>query len=161
MITGYVPGVYDMLHLGHLRIIEATAARCDRLIVGVVTDDAPMAMKGRQPVIPFDERIALVAALRMVDAAVADVGPDKRIAWRAHRFDIVFKGDDWQGTPKGDRLEAQMREIGATVRYLPYTKGVSSSVLRPRRYHRVGDSVTADVTPDPVAASGNRPSTIR
>ena len=114
MITGYVPGVYDMLHLGHLRIIEEAVARCDRVIVGVVTDDAAMAMKGRQ-----------------------------------------------QGTPKGDRLEAQMREIGATVRYLPYTKGVSSSVLRPRRYHRVGDSVTADVTPDPVAASGNRPSTIR
>ena len=49
MLTGYVPGGFDMLHIGHLNILSSAAARCDRLIVGVATDDSLEHMKGRAP----------------------------------------------------------------------------------------------------------------
>ena len=130
MLTGYVPGGFDMLHIGHLNILTAAAARCERLIVGVATDESLERMKGRRPIVPHAERMALVGALRMVDAIVADVDQDKRLAWRRSPFDVLFKGTDWQGTDKGRRLEEQMAEVGARVVYLPYTPTTSSTMLR-------------------------------
>ena len=128
MLTGYVPGGFDMLHIGHLNILNSAAARCDRLIVGVATDDSLERMKGRPPIVPHTERMALVGALRMVDAVVPDL--DKRLAWRRCPFDVLFKGTDWRGTEKGRALEAQIEEVGARVVYLPYTPTTSSTMLR-------------------------------
>ncbi|MFT3876996.1 MAG: adenylyltransferase/cytidyltransferase family protein [Propioniciclava sp.] len=129
-VVGYVPGGFDMLHIGHLNILRAARERCDRLIVGVATDEALIAMKNRAPVVPHRERMELVAHLRFVDDVVTDVSQDKREAWRRHPFDVLFKGDDWLGTPKGAQLEAEMAEVGARVLYLPYTAGTSSTMLR-------------------------------
>lgn len=128
--VGYVPGGFDMFHIGHLNILRAARARCDRLVVGVATDEALAAMKGRAPVIPHEERMEIISSLRFVDAVVPDVDQDKRVAWRANRFDVLFKGTDWLGTAKGERLEAEMREVGARVVYLPYTPTTSSTMLR-------------------------------
>lgn len=129
-VVGYVPGGFDMLHIGHLNVLRAARERCDHLVVGVALDESLIAQKGRPPVIPFHERMEIVASLRFVDEVVADVGQDKRLAWDARRFDVLFKGDDWQGAPKGTRLEAEMAEVGARVVYLPYTASTSSSMLR-------------------------------
>ncbi|MBO3100547.1 adenylyltransferase/cytidyltransferase family protein [Cellulomonas fengjieae] len=129
-VVGYVPGGFDMLHIGHLNVLRAARARCDRLVVGVAVDDSLLAMKGRLPVIPHHERMELVASLRFVDDVVSDFSQDKRVAWHAHPFDVLFKGDDWKGTPKGERLEAEMAELGAQVVYLPYTASTSSTMLR-------------------------------
>ena len=74
--------------------------------------------------------MALVSALRMVDAVVPDLDQDKRLAWERSPFDILFKGTDWKGTEKGDALEAQIMEVGARVVYLPYTPTTSSTMLR-------------------------------
>lgn len=138
MITGYVPGGFDMLHIGHLNILREAAKRCDRLIAGVATDESLYAMKNRYPVISFDERIQIVGALRMVDLAVPDTSQDKRLAWQANHFDVIFKGSDWQGTAKGERLEAEMAEVGAQVVYMPYTLSTSSTMLR--------EAITAGLT---------------
>lgn len=129
-MTGYVPGGFDMFHQGHLNILRAARERCDRLVVGVVTDEALTRMKGRPPVIPLKERCDLISSLRFVDAVVVDLDQDKRLAWRLQPFDILFKGDDWKGTDKGARLEAEMAEVGAQVVYLPYTPSTSSTALR-------------------------------
>jgi glycerol-3-phosphate cytidylyltransferase len=128
--VGYVPGGFDMFHVGHLNILRAARARCSRLVVGVATDEALVAMKGRAPVVPLMERMEIVSSLRFVDAVVPDVDQDKRVAWRANHFDVLFKGTDWLGTAKGERLEAEMREVGAKVVYLPYTPTTSSTMLR-------------------------------
>lgn len=119
-----------MLHVGHLNILRAARERCDYLIVGVATDEALIAMKGRPPVVPHQERMEMVASLRFVDQVVADFSQDKRVAWQTHPFNILFKGDDWLGTPKGERLEAEMAEVGARVIYMPYTPSTSSTMLR-------------------------------
>lgn len=128
--TGYVPGGFDMLHIGHLNILRAARERCDHLVVGVATDESLAAMKGRAPVIPQEERMEIIAQLRFVDEVVEDISQDKRVAWRARPFDVLFKGTDWQGTPKGARLEADLAEVGARLVYLPYTPSTSSTLLR-------------------------------
>ena len=130
MITGYVPGGFDMLHVGHLNILTEAAKRCDRLIAGVATDESLERMKGHGPIVPLAERMAMVAALRMVDSVVPDYDQDKRLAWKRSPFDVLFKGTDWEGTDKGRRLEAEMAEVGASVIYLPYTPTTSSTMLR-------------------------------
>ena len=130
MITGYVPGGFDMLHVGHLNILTEAAKRCDHLIAGVATDESLERMKGRSPIVPLAERMAMVAALRMVDSVVPDYDQDKRLAWERSPFDVLFKGTDWEGTDKGSRLEAEMAEVGASVIYLPYTPTTSSTMLR-------------------------------
>ena len=130
MITGYVPGGFDMLHVGHLNILTEAAKRCDHLIAGVATDESLERMKGRSPIVPLAERMAMVAALRMVDSVVPDYDQDKRLAWKRSPFDVLFKGTDWEDTDKGSRLEAEMAEVGASVIYLPYTPTTSSTMLR-------------------------------
>ena len=130
MITGYVPGGFDMLHVGHLNILTEAAKRCDHLIAGVPTDESLERMKGRGPIVPLTERMSMVAALRMVDSVVPDYDQDKRLAWKRSPFDVLFKGTDWKDTDKGRRLEAEMAEVGASVVYLPYTPTTSSTMLR-------------------------------
>lgn len=128
--TGYVPGGWDMFHIGHLRILERARSQCDRLIVGVVTDEGLVAAKGRPPMVPFAQRAAVVAAVGLVDEVVADTSSNKLLAWERVGFDVLFKGDDWQGTAKGDRLEAEMAQVGVELRYFPYTPHTSSTALR-------------------------------
>ena len=130
MITGYVPGGFDMLHVGHLNILTEAAKRCDHLIAGVATDESLERMKGRGPIVPLTERMSMVAALRMVDSVVPDYDQDKRLAWKRSPFDVLFKGTDWKDTDKGRSLEAEMAEVGASVVYLPYTPTTSSTMLR-------------------------------
>lgn len=129
-VTGYVPGGFDMFHIGHLNILRASRERCDRLVVGVATDESLTAMKGRPPVIPHAERMEIVSQFRFVDEVIPDVSQDKRVAWRSHPFNVLFKGTDWQGTPKGYRLERELGQVGASVIYLPYTPSTSSTMLR-------------------------------
>lgn len=129
-VMGYAPGAFDLFHIGHLNILKRAADNCDRLIVGVVSDEMLLKAKGRLPVIPLAERMEIVRNLRFVDAVHAEVLPDKIDTWRQVGFDVIFKGDDWRGTPKGDRLERDFAAVGVTVHYFPYTVHTSSSLLR-------------------------------
>jgi glycerol-3-phosphate cytidylyltransferase len=129
-IVGYVPGAYDMFHIGHLNILKRARRECDHLIAGVVTDEVLELAKGRAPIVPLAERLAVVGSMACVDAVVTDLSSDKLVMWEKLRFDVIFKGDDWKGTPKGDRLETSMASVGARVVYFPYTVHTSSTALR-------------------------------
>jgi glycerol-3-phosphate cytidylyltransferase len=128
--VGYVPGAWDMFHIGHLNILLRAREQCDRLIVGVVTDEALHQAKGKFPVIPLEERVEVIRHLAMVDDVVVDFSPDKLEVWERVGFDVLFKGDDWRGTPKGEKLEADMASVGVRVIYFPYTVHTSSTLLR-------------------------------
>lgn len=129
-VVGYAPGAYDLFHIGHLNILKRASEHCDRLIAGVVSDEMLLRTKGRLPVIPLAERLEIVRAVRYVDAVHAEVVPDKLETWRDVRFDVLFKGDDWRGTPKGEKLERDFAAVGVEVRYFPYTMHTSSTLLR-------------------------------
>ena len=128
--VGYAPGVYDLFHIGHLNILKHARANCDYLIAGVVSDEMALLAKGKAPVVPLAERLEIVSHIKFVDEAVAEVVPDKIDTWRSVGFDVIFKGDDWRGTAKGRKLEADFAEVGVEVVYFPYTVHTSSSLLR-------------------------------
>lgn len=129
-VIGYAPGAYDLFHVGHLNILRRAAAECDHLIAGVVTDEVVLAAKGKEPIVPFRERIEIVRSIRYVDQAVVDEHVDKFDSWRQLRYDVLFKGDDWRGTAKAQRLEGLLDGVGARVVYFPYTIHTSSTALR-------------------------------
>lgn len=129
-VVGYAPGVFDMFHIGHLNVLTRAKENCDFLIVGVVTDDRVEAVKGTRPLMPLAERLELISSLDLVDQVVVDDSIDKTEMWDQLHFDVIFKGDDWRGTPKGDQLEKGMADRGARVFYFPYTQHISSTRLR-------------------------------
>ena len=129
-IVGYAPGAYDLFHVGHLNILRHAKRRCDYLIAGVVADEVLELTKGRRPIIPLAERMEILRHISYVDEVVAEVQPDKVETWRSVGFDVIFKGDDWRGTPKGDRLERDFAAVGVEVIYFPYTVHTSSTALR-------------------------------
>jgi len=127
---GYTTGVFDMFHIGHLNILKKAKEQCDYLIVGVSTDELIEAVKNKRPIIPFDERLAIVGALRFVDEAVPQVNKNKLEAREAYKFDAMFVGDDWKGKPLFREAEEKLNELGVDVIYFPYTKDISSTKLR-------------------------------
>jgi glycerol-3-phosphate cytidylyltransferase len=129
-VVGYVPGAWDMFHIGHLNILRRAREHCDHLVVGVVLDEVMRSAKGKHPMVPFAERLEVVSHISYVDEAVPDISSDKLDMWHRLHFDVLFKGDDWKGTPKGDRLEESLAGVGVRVVYFPYTGHTSSTRLR-------------------------------
>jgi len=128
--VGYAPGVFDLFHIGHLNLLRNAADACDHLVAGVVTDEQAMRAKGIRPVVPLDERLAIVESIRFVDEAVPEDTPHKMDMWERLHFDTIIKGDDWKGTDRGDKLESDFAAVGVDVVYVPYTVQTSSTMLR-------------------------------
>lgn len=129
-LIGYVPGAFDLFHVGHLNALWQARRGCDVLVAGVVADEVCVETKGVLPVVPLAERLEIVEAIGIVDAVYAEHTRDKVESWRQVGFHRLFKGDDWQGTAKGRRLERQMGVLGVEVTYFPYTLQTSSTALR-------------------------------
>lgn len=127
-IIGYTTGVYDLFHIGHLNLLRRAKEQCDYLIVGVSVDEL-VQYKHKHPVIPFEERIQIVQAIRYVDEAVPQENMDKMAAWEKYHFDVMFVGDDWKGTDKWNKLEKDFEKVGVKIVYFPYTKGTSSTLI--------------------------------
>lgn len=126
MIIGYTTGVYDLFHVGHLNLLKNAKGMCDKLIVGVTVDEL-VAYKGKQSMIPFEDRIELVRSCKYVDAAVPQYDMDKLTACKKLGAQILFVGDDWYGTDKWKQYDRDFAEAGIKIIYFPYTKGISST----------------------------------
>ena len=93
-------GVFDLFHIGHLRLIERAKTECDFLRVGLLSDEQVIHFKQHASVIPLEERMAIVAAIRYVDEVVAINGSPSRIEeWHRRPFDCFVSGDDYEGDP--------------------------------------------------------------
>ena len=121
-----------MFHIGHLNLLRRAKEQCDYLIVGVSTDELIEREKGKSPVIPLEERMEIVKAIRYVDEVVVQQDKDKLGAYLSldKKFDVMFVGSDWKGTAQWERYEEQFKPYGVKIVYLPYTDGVSSTLLR-------------------------------
>jgi glycerol-3-phosphate cytidylyltransferase len=128
MVIGYTTGVFDLFHIGHLNMLKNAKSMCDRLIVGVTTDEL-VSYKHKKAVIPFEERIEIVRSIKYVDAAIAQENMDKFEAWKKLKFDIMFVGDDWYNTERWNIYEEQFKSVGVRIIYFPYTKGTSSTLI--------------------------------
>lgn len=128
-IIGYTTGVFDLFHIGHLNILKNAKEHCDYLIVGVTIDEL-VSYKGTNAVIPFEERIKIVEAIKYVDQVVPQENMDKMEAWEKLKFNKMFVGSDWKGTDKWNQFEEDFLKVGVTIEYFPYTKGTSSTHLK-------------------------------
>lgn len=128
---GYTAGVYDMFHVGHLNVIMNAKQHCEYLIVAISTDEVVLKNKHKKTIINYEDRARIVEAIRYVDEVVPQVDySDKKSAAVKYGIDVMFVGDDWQGTEKWNRIERELSEIGVDVVYLPYTQSISSTILR-------------------------------
>ncbi|MBP3442589.1 MAG: adenylyltransferase/cytidyltransferase family protein [Clostridia bacterium] len=129
-IIGYTTGVFDMFHIGHLNILKNAKARCDYLIVGVSTDDVVEEYKNHRPIIPFEERVEIVSAIKYVDEVVPQTSMNKMEAYNKLKFDVLFHGSDWKGSDMYNKIIEEFSAIGVAVEFLPHTEGTSSTMLR-------------------------------
>jgi glycerol-3-phosphate cytidylyltransferase len=116
-------GTFDVLHIGHLRLLERVRELGDRLVVGVSSDALNTSKKNRPAVFQQDERLAIVAALRFVDEVFLEESLErKREYLLAHNADVLAMGDDWAG--KFDEFS----DICEVV-YFPRTPSISTTAV--------------------------------
>lgn len=128
MIIGYTTGVYDLFHVGHLNLLRNAKGMCDKLMVGVTTDEL-VKYKNKKPVIPFEERIEIVRNIKYVDMAIPQKEIDKFEAWKKYKFDVLFVGDDWYQDKYWEEMEKKFKKVGVKIMYFPYTKTTSSTLI--------------------------------
>ena len=128
MVIGYTTGVYDLFHVGHLNMLRNAKSLCDKLIVGVSTDEL-VKYKFKKAVIPFKERIKIIRSIRYVDVAIPQADINKFLAWKKIKYNILFVGDDWYGEKKWKDFEKTLKKKDVKIIYFPYTKGTSSTIL--------------------------------
>ena len=129
IIIGYTTGVFDLFHVGHVRILKKSKSLCDKLIVGVSTDNLVKKYKNKYPVISQKERMEVVKSNKYVNYVVSQNTLDKFISWKRLKYDIMFVGDDWYDTKKWQELDKKFKKVGVRIVYLPYTKGTSSTKI--------------------------------
>ena len=116
-------GTFDVFHVGHVRVLNRSAALGDRLVVGVSSDKLNFAKKGRNPVFRQDERLEIVANVKAVDEVFIEESLEqKREYVLEYQADILVMGDDWRG--KFDHLNDICRVV-----YLPRTPSVSTTAI--------------------------------
>ena len=129
LIIGYAAGVFDLFHVGHVNILNNAKALCDKLIVGVTTDELLAEYKRKKSIIPFAERCKIVSNIKAVDAVVAQESMNKYEMWEKIKFDIMFVGDDWYNTTEWKKFEEEFSRVGVRIVFYPYTKGTSSTLI--------------------------------
>jgi len=114
-------GTYDVLHVGHVRILKRAKELGDYLVVGVSSDELNLAKKGRESVFSQNERLEIVSGLAVVDAVFVEESLElKRSYITEWQADVLVMGDDWAG--KFDDL-ADVCEVV----YLPRTPSISTT----------------------------------
>lgn len=143
-IVVYTSGTFDMFHSNHLKMIEYARGLGDTLIVGVSTDELVCSYK-RPPIIPFEERIEIIRALKYPDVVIPQRSLDHSALVKKLNIDVFVVGDDWTG--KYDYL----KELGVTVFYFPYGEGVTSTKIKEEilnNYHTMKKGHEEKVNPD-------------
>lgn len=127
---GYTQGTFDMFHIGHLNLLKAAKQKCDFLIVGVNSDGLVQEYKKKKPLIPLEERMEIINSLKFVDKVIPTFSLDKLLIRKQYYFNYIFIGDDWKGTDRWNKTELELLKQDVKTVYLPYTKEISSTILR-------------------------------
>lgn len=130
--VGYISGVFDLYHIGHLNLFKKAKELCDYLIVGIVSDKGVVKHKGVSPFVPFDERIELIRSCRYVDEVVEipiDLNGPKE-AFAMYHFDVQFSGSDYINSDYWLEAQEYLRNHGSDLVFFPYTKSTNSTNLK-------------------------------
>jgi len=133
MTTVITFGTFDLFHIGHLNLLQRARHLGDRLVVGVSTDALNYWKKGRYPIFPEQERLAIVRALKCVDDVFLEESLEQKADYvQAHSADVLVMGADWEG--KFDHLKGMCRVV-----YLPRTEEISTTEVEQFIQTRVPD----------------------
>lgn len=138
----FTSGSFDLFHVGHLNILERSAALGDELIVGVSTDELIQYYKGMPPVIPFEQRIRIVSSIKCVTKVVKQVKLTEVAQLQGEEIDIVTIGDDWENKYL-EGLEWMKQQPGKKVVYFPYTPGISTTGIKKRIIESTNEIIEA------------------
>ena len=125
-------GIFDLIHTGHLNLLERAKAEGDILIVGVGSDYSvnKEPRKKWKTIIPSEDRLRLVNALKCVDwAFIYGTYYDLEQSIRAIKPDLYVRGDDWTKNFPGQKV---LNELKIPIKLLEYTKGISTTLIRER-----------------------------
>ena len=138
----FTSGSFDLFHIGHLNILERSAALGDELIVGVSTDELIEEYKGMKPIIPYEQRARIVASIKCVTKVVKQTKLTEIAQLQRENIDIVTIGDDWKGKYL-EGLEWMKSQPGKEVVYFPYTPGVSTTQIKSTIIKSASDIIAA------------------
>lgn len=129
---GYVTGVFDLFHIGHLNLLKNCKSRCHYLVAGVLTDELTKQDKHKTPFIPFEERMEIVRQCKYVDRVIpVDFHNTNKVdAWKELKYGCLFSGSDHEGQPYWTWLQRQLRSLGSELEFFPYTQSTSSTMLQ-------------------------------
>lgn len=129
--VGLLMGVFDMFHVGHLRLIERAKGECEYLRVAVLSDELVRKFKQKDPIIPQDQRMQVLAALRDVDEVVCieDI-PSRIMEFERRPFDCFFSGDDYRDNEYWNWEREELRKRGSDIKFFSYTEYQSSTMIR-------------------------------
>lgn len=131
-IVGFTLGCFDILHIGHINLLRNSKKLCDKLIVGVCSDDYIDSKKGNRYFNIYD-RINILQSIKYCDVVVPEDTLDKLTLWQKYKFDYLFVGSDWYGTPQYAKWEEDLGTVDCKVIYYPYTKNISSSIIKEQK----------------------------
>ena len=130
---GYTTGVFDCLHVGHIRLLKRAKERVHHLVVGVSTDELVLNYKNKLPLQSLAERIEIVSSIVYVDEVVVQYDRmNKASDCLANSCDCMLVGDDWKGSDLFLALQDQLSHHNIQLLYIPYTTGISSTIYRER-----------------------------
>ncbi|WP_010621730.1 glycerol-3-phosphate cytidylyltransferase [Paucilactobacillus suebicus] len=116
-------GTFDLLHKGHIRLLERAASFGDNLIVGLSSDEFN-AVKGKKAYTSFDDRKYILESIKYVDKVIPETNWDQKIEdVKKFNIDVFVMGDDWTG--KFDFLKEYCKVV-----YLPRTTGISTTKIK-------------------------------
>jgi cytidyltransferase-like protein len=123
----YTAGVFDLLHGGHLSFLNQSRQIADILVVGVVSDEGCERYKGHRPHQVLSARMNALRQIWWIDLVVGQLTTDPSENLRRFLPKVMTHGDDWDRLREGHET---LEELGIEWRLIPYTKGISSTILR-------------------------------
>ena len=127
---GYTNGVFDLFHIGHLKFLKKAKSYCDFLIVAVCEDYLAFTHKGKYPVIPVEERMELLEAIKYIDKVVIQTTTDRMAEWNKYHFNVIFHGVDGKEWDVQHGYFDALKEINVKSLYFERTTDVSTTKIK-------------------------------
>jgi len=126
----YTVGTFDLLHVGHLALLEHCKTLGEVLAVGVASDEVVHSYKPRTPVIPLEQRITMLKALRCVDIVIPYHELEYVTGCKEVNADIFVIGEDWGDKPHNIEVETYLKEAGKQIVQVRYSPQTSSTQIK-------------------------------
>ena len=129
-MTVYTVGTFDLLHIGHLDLLEYCKTLGDKFVVGVASDEVVASYKRNVPVIPLAERMRMLKSLECVDDVVSYDKLEYVTQCKEVDADIFVIGEDWGDKPHNIAVEKYLKSKGARIVQVSYNPQTSSTKIK-------------------------------